>query len=53
VNVRAELAVMELHAKVDELRERDWARVLDIVERQARVIEALERRLDAGGRGGE
>ncbi|BCS32032.1 hypothetical protein TBR22_A12370 [Luteitalea sp. TBR-22] len=45
VNVRAELEVMALHAKVDQLRERDWSRVIDILERQARVIEALERRL--------
>ena len=49
VNVRAEVEVMALHAKLDLLREQDWARVIAVVERQQAAIEQLERRLAAGG----
>ena len=45
VNVRAEVEVMALHAKLDLLREQDWARVIALVERQQRAIEQLEQRL--------
>lgn len=47
VNVRAELEVMALHAKLDLLREQDWARLTATLERQAQAIEALEARLAA------
>lgn len=49
VNVRAEVEVMALHAKLDLLREQDWARVIALVERQQLAIEQLEQRLTAGG----
>ena len=39
VNVRAEVEVMALHAKLDLLREQDWARLIALVERQQRAIE--------------
>ena len=45
VNVRAEVEVMALHAKLDLVREQDWARVIALLERQQRAIEELERRL--------
>ena len=45
VNVRAEVEVMALHAKLDLLREQDWARVIALLERQQSAIEQLERRL--------
>ena len=45
VNVRAEVEVMALHAKLDLLREQDWARLIALVERQQRAIEELEQRL--------
>ena len=45
VNVRAEVEVMALHAKLDLLREQDWARLIALVERQQRAIEQLEQRL--------
>jgi len=43
VNLRAELAIMELHAKLDEARERQWARMLELQEKQLRLLEALEK----------
>ena len=49
VNVRAEVEVMALHAKLDLLREQDWARVIALVERQQASIERLEQLLAAGG----
>jgi uncharacterized membrane protein len=49
VNVRAEVEVMALHAKLDLLREQDWARIIALVERQQFAIEQLEQRLTAGG----
>ena len=40
VNLRAELQIQELHARFDELRERDWSA---LVEMQRHQIELLER----------
>jgi len=45
VNVRAEVEVMALHAKLDLLREQDWARLIALIERQQGAIEQLEQRL--------
>jgi uncharacterized membrane protein len=52
VNLKAEMEVMGLHAKLDDLQQREWARLLEIQERQiealARIERALEMRLRPG-----
>jgi hypothetical protein len=40
---------MALHAKLDLLREQDWARVIALVERQQAAIDRLDQRLAASG----
>jgi hypothetical protein len=40
---------MALHAKLDLLREQDWARVIALVERQQAAIGRLDQRLAASG----
>ncbi|MBV2209255.1 MAG: DUF1003 domain-containing protein [Thermomonas sp.] len=40
VNVKAELEVLQIHAKIDRLREQDW---VTLVELQHRQIEMLQR----------
>jgi uncharacterized membrane protein/uncharacterized membrane protein YeaQ/YmgE (transglycosylase-associated protein family) len=50
VNVRAEVEVMALHAKLDLVREQDWTRVIALLERQQRALEQLEERLAERGR---
>jgi uncharacterized membrane protein len=40
VNLKAELEIMQLHAKIDELQQREWG---DLLEIQSRQLEALER----------
>ena len=45
VDVKAELEIMQLHEKLNELRERDW---IALVEMQQRQIELLERMLIEG-----
>jgi uncharacterized membrane protein len=52
VNLKAEMEVMGLHVKLDDLQQREWGRLLEIQERQiealARIESALAARLDAG-----
>jgi len=43
VNVKAELEILQLHEKINELREQDWGSLLDIQHRQ---IEMLERMIE-------
>ena len=45
VDVKAELEIMQLHEKLNELRERDW---IALVEMQQRQIELMERMLIEG-----
>jgi uncharacterized membrane protein len=45
VNLKAEIEVQALHEKLDDLRERGWA---ELVEMQRRQIALLERLVDAG-----
>ncbi len=53
VNLKAEMEVMGLHAKLDDLQQREWARLLDIQERQiealVRIEHAITTHLDEGG----
>jgi uncharacterized membrane protein/uncharacterized membrane protein YeaQ/YmgE (transglycosylase-associated protein family) len=41
VNLKAELEILALHAKVDELRERDWQNLLAIQQQQLELLERL------------
>ena len=42
INLKAEMEVMGLHAKVDELRDRQWAALLEIQERQLTLLGSIE-----------
>ncbi len=51
VNLRAEMEVVALHAKVDELRQGEFPTLLQIQDRQVQLLEKMERileRLDGG-----
>lgn len=45
VNLKAEMEIMGLHAKLDDLQQREWARLLDVQERQIEALERIERAL--------
>ena len=47
VNLKAEMEVMALHAKLDDLQQREWARLLDVQERQIEALARIERALEA------
>ena len=44
VNLKAEMEIMALHLKLDELRERQWTELLDLQRRQLALLEDLVRR---------
>ena len=46
VNLKAELEIVALHMKLDDLRDAQWRSLIDLQERQMAILE----RLDAGGR---
>jgi len=50
VNLKAELEILSLHEKIDELREMKWAELLRIQEEQIRLLTRLlkERGVEAG-----
>ncbi len=48
VNLRAESEISRLHAKFDELREREWAELVDMQRRQLVLLEESLRRLGGG-----
>lgn len=43
VNLKAELEIMTLHQKLDELRERQWGELLAIQQEQLKLLTALAR----------
>lgn len=43
VNVRAELELARLHARFDELRERDWQELVEMQRRQLELLESILR----------
>jgi uncharacterized membrane protein len=45
VNLRAEMEIMELHAKLDAVRERDWAEFLALQREQRDALQRIETRL--------
>ncbi|HTU64563.1 MAG TPA: DUF1003 domain-containing protein [Steroidobacteraceae bacterium] len=44
VNLKAEVEILALHAKIDELREQAWRELLEQQERQLAILERLERK---------
>jgi uncharacterized membrane protein len=46
VNVRAEMEIAAVHAKLDLLREQEWARLVHVIEEQQRALDTIQRRLD-------
>lgn len=51
VNLKAELEIRHLHAKLDLLLTHQWRRLLEIQDLQMDLIEEIERRLNAPGNG--
>jgi uncharacterized membrane protein/uncharacterized membrane protein YeaQ/YmgE (transglycosylase-associated protein family) len=47
VNLRAEIQIAALHAKLDDARTSDWQQVMQLQARQLEVLERIERRLSA------
>jgi uncharacterized membrane protein/uncharacterized membrane protein YeaQ/YmgE (transglycosylase-associated protein family) len=45
VNLKSEMEIMALHSKVDELREQDWKRILELHDRQLAALDRIERAL--------
>ena len=51
VNLRSEMEIQTLHARFDDLRERDWAALVAMQQRQIELLECIMR--DLAGRGGQ
>ena len=49
INLKAEMEVMGLHVKVDELRDRQWAALVDLQDRQLKLLERIETKLGKEG----
>ena len=47
VNLKAEMEIVALHVKLDDLREGQWTRLIELQERQLAMLE----RLSVGGHG--
>jgi uncharacterized membrane protein len=47
VNLKAEMEIMGLHGKLDDLQQREWSRLLEIQERQLETLARIERALSA------
>jgi uncharacterized membrane protein len=45
VNLKSEMEVMSLHAKLDEAREMQWKVLLDMQQTQMEILERLETRI--------
>lgn len=41
VNIKAELEILQLHEKLNELREQDWVELLDVQQRQTELLEKM------------
>jgi uncharacterized membrane protein len=42
VNIKAELEILQLHEKLNELREQDWISLLDVQQRQIELLEKVQ-----------
>jgi uncharacterized membrane protein len=45
VNLKAELEIMALHQKIDELREQQWKQLIDLQQQQIGILTELENNL--------
>lgn len=45
INLKAEMEIMGLHAKLDELRERQWTELIALHQRQVTALERIEAKL--------
>ena len=48
VNVKAELEVLQIHEKIDQLRDQDWAALVQLQYRQVELLERLLARTNSG-----
>jgi uncharacterized membrane protein len=48
VDMKAELEVLQLHEKIDELRENKWASLIEIQQRQIAMLESIVAELRTG-----
>lgn len=48
VNTKAEMEIMALHAKVDHLRDEQWRELVELQNRQIRLLERIERMVGRG-----
>ena len=46
VNLKAEIEIMDLHQKLDELREQKWEKLLEIQEQQITMLNAINKLLE-------
>ena len=51
VNIRAEMELTRLHARFDELRERDWQALVEMQRRQIGLLEGIVRSLSSDPQG--
>jgi len=52
VNLRSEMEIQGLHARFDQLRERDWSELVAMQQRQIELLESIVRDLSARGGAG-
>ena len=45
VNLKAEMEIMALHLKIDQLREGDWTTLIELQQRQLALLDAIRGRL--------
>jgi len=50
VNLKAEMEIVSLHLKMDELRLKQWATLIEMQQRQIELLTRLEQLTDARGR---
>ncbi len=51
INLKAEMEVMSLHEKIDHLRDRQWADLIQLQTRQLEMLEKIHQSLHARGPG--
>jgi uncharacterized membrane protein len=45
INMKAELEILALHTKMDALREQEWVALMEMQERQLKILAKLEAKL--------
>lgn len=49
INLKAEMEVMGLHAKVDELRDAQWSALMELQQQQVRILQEIQAHLERRG----